>query len=748
MAKKLKVKKPLEGLDLLTSGVYYKRYEILAKRVSNMQRMKFNMSHQGSSFTFYDEVTKRYYMNIDPWSVDSNSYGLESKNMLIRALIYHESAHLLFTNFLDWNKAGKEVEVRNRKIAEIAEDLMSATPTLTNDDLVEAIYNFYYQKFLMDMSNSMEDASIEASVQMKHPESYPNLVFLRNETTEKECQGIQTFCSFNISDYRSLPIEDYKKFISSIITEIRHLAVIGYRKPNVQHIILDELFTPDEIQEMDDIAIWCRFCAQTTAERIVGSQTLMDMLRDKILWPFAEKVTNEYKNALDELKNQIEQDANEFNKQNQNQQSMSHGPSHGTNGGSMSGGFGKGQGDLPIPKSLAQDVAQKIQQAMNQAQQSREQGQKRQGEEASQQSKNNPSQSSGENNEQENNEQDSSDTKNQGQKNVQDYNKPQSKEQLGKEAEKALQEALKNSAKTFEKAQENIDRSQIEGGEVLTENAAMHNGVKTIEGTIESFNENESRYGTSVKKKIPQLLQYANPLSKKMKKLLMYRARNRSLKGQYVGKLDMKSLYRANTDGRVFRKDTEGEKSNVRFCILVDESGSMSGSKIEKAIEGCYVVAKAAQRIKVPFSIYGHTEDRAFEMRQYVDYKNCFKKHILNNIFKMDARSCNRDGLAIYRALCSLVQSKDSQDEKQILIVISDGQPAGGWGSYYGGEEAIKEMQGIMNKFEYLYGIPTIGLAIGHGCPHVAEIYKHAVMVEDVSELPDKMMDILKSIVL
>lgn len=734
MAKKLKVKKQLEGLELLSSGVYLKRYEILAKRVSNMQRMKFYMSHQGSSYTFYDEVNKRYFMNIDPWAMDSNSYGLESKNMLIRALIYHESAHLLFTNFLDWNNAGKEVEIRNRKIAEIAEDLISATPTLTNDDLVEAVYNFYYQKFLMDMSNSMEDASIEASVQMKHPESYPNLVFLRNETTEKECKHIKNFCSFNISDFQLLPIEDYKKFISAIITEIRHLAVIGYRKPNVQHIILDELFTPDEIQEMDDIAIWCRFCAQTTAERIIGSQTLMDMLKDKILWPFAEKVTNEYKNALDELAKEIQKESDDFNKQSKNEQSMSGMPRPG--GLSSAGGFGKGEGDLPIPKSLANDVAQKIKEAMQKAKQNN-QSQKEQGE--SSRSNDEESEESRKDSQQESQE---------FQQGIQEYSKPQTKEQLGKEAEKALKEALQNSAKTFEKTQENIDRSRIEGGEVLTENAAMHNGVETIEGTIESFNENESYYGTSVKKKIPQLLQYANPLSKKMKKLLMYRARNRSLKGQYIGKLDMKSLHRANTDGRVFRKDTEGEKSNVRFCILVDESGSMSGTKIEKAIEGCYVVAKAAQRIKVPFSIYGHTENTAFEMRQYVDYKNCFKKHILNNIFKMDARSCNRDGLAIYRALCSLVQSKDSQDEKQILIVISDGQPAGGWGSSYGGEEAIKEMQGIMNKFEYLYGIPTIGLAIGHGCKHVAEIYKNAVLVEDVSELPDKMMDILKSVVL
>lgn len=741
--KKSKTVKILEGIDFLTQRFYVKKYEILSKRISKINNLSFTMAKGFSSFTRYDEKLKKFFMNIDPWVFQDNSrFTIGDYNLIIRALIYHEAAHILYTDFQVTKNNLINLKKANKNIAEIADDLMSSTPTKTENDLTEAIYQYYYQKFLRDMLNSMEDASIEASISSKYPESYANLIFLRNYVNEKEFESIQTCYPTSLIDDIIAGTEKITEdFIQFIITEIRSMATVGYRK-YLTYYLMPRFYDDDEIEEFERIAHWCRFVAPTTLERNIAAKTLLDMLKDKILYPFAEYITQEYKTSLDDLKKKIDNDEKLLEEKSENEESIASGSSGTGSGGTRSKmGTGKGDGDLPLPKSLAKEAQDKIRKEMEKAKLAHEKSlssSEKESEEKKEEDEDTPSSTTSDEYV------DKSEKETGKESQVPDYNK--SKEELSKEAESKLKKALKNSSKPFKKVQEAIDRSAIESGKVLAENGKIHEGVSVQEGTVESFGDDVSDAGASVRAKIPHLMEYANPLSKNMKKLLMHKARNRSLKGQYVGKLDMNSLYRAKTDGRVFRKDTEGEQTNVRICILVDESGSMHwDSKIERAIQGCYVVAKAAQKIKVPFAIYGHTESSGFELRQYVDYKNCFKKRSVDNIFKMDSRHNNRDGLAIYKCLCSLVQNKGQVDEKQILIVISDGQPAA---HGYGGHMAEKEMQAIMNKFEKLYGISTIGVAIGNDCEEVAAIYKNCVMVKNVSELPNKMIEILRSIVL
>lgn len=741
MPKKSKIDKVLNGIDFLTQRFYVKKFEILAKRISKINNLSFAMVPEVGSFTNYDNTIRRFLMNIDPWQIrDDSRFTISDYNLMIKALIYHESAHILYT---DWKIIGDNfvnLKKANKNIAEVADDLMSSSPTKTEDDLVEAVYQYYYQKFLIKMFNSMEDASIEASVSSKHPECYACLIFLRNYVNEKEFEGIQkgyssTFMDNILSGYEPITEE----FITSVIAEIRNMATVGYRKYLTYHI-LPYFYDNDEIEEFEKLAHWSRFVAPTSLERNIASKTILDMLKDKVLYPFAQSVAQEYKSSLNDLKKKIDNDEKLMEDAAKNEASMGSSRCSGGSGSKM--GAGKGEGDLPMPKSLAKEVQDKIRKEMKEAEEVKEKAASKESESETESA---PVQSDEEETSDEYTDKSKQETSKESGKEslIPEYDK--SKETLSKEAESKLKKALKNSSKSFEKVQESLDREAIEGGEVLAENGTLHEGVSVKEGSIEGFGDNISSYGKTVQKMIPHLMEYVNPLSKNMKKLLMYKARNRSLKGQYVGTLDMNSLYRASTDGRIFRKDTEGEQTNVRICILVDESGSMDGTKIKKAIQGCYVVAKAAQKIKVPFAIYGHTESGYFELRQYVDYKNCFKKRIVDNIFKMDARYGNRDGLAIYKCLCSLVQNKGQIGEKQILIVLSDGQPAA---NGYGGYAAEKEMQAIMNKFEKFYGISTIGIAIGSDCKEVAAIYKNSVIVENISELPNKMIEILKNIVL
>lgn len=72
------------------------------------------------------------------------------------------------------------------------------------------------------------------------------------------------------------------------------------------------------------------------------------------------------------------------------------------------------------------------------------------------------------------------------------------------------------------------------------------------------------------------------------------------------------------------------QETKVRFKILVDCSGSMSGRRMHEAIKACYLLATSLQKLKIPFSIVGHSADgRHVKMIEYIDFEHCRKKESL-----------------------------------------------------------------------------------------------------------------------
>ena len=241
-----------------------------------------------------------------------------------------------------------------------------------------------------------------------------------------------------------------------------------------------------------------------------------------------------------------------------------------------------------------------------------------------------------------------------------------------------------------------------------------------------------------------ELSSSVNELSKKMKKILMHRSQDDISKGRFEGSIDMSGLYRIKTDLQVFKKETSGEKKKVRFIILVDESGSMRGSKMENAIVGCWMVAKAAQKLKIPFAVYGHDEDfssEVFRIRKYISFQNCRKLQALDNLFHIKAHDNNRDGLAIFHSLRELVKSSQP-DEDLYFFILSDGEPAA---AQYSGASAIEDMQKIMNTFKKHYQVHSVGIGLGNfDFDSIRQIYENSVCVKNPQNLPNEMFKVFK----
>ena len=104
--------------------------------------------------------------------------------------------------------------------------------------------------------------------------------------------------------------------------------------------------------------------------------------------------------------------------------------------------------------------------------------------------------------------------------------------------------------------------------------------------------------------------------------------------------------------------------------MLIDASGSQMSRQGEVAIQA-YIISEALSNVEIPH--------RVMSFCTFWDYTilHRFRKYDdprteNENIFNYVTSSNNRDGLAIKTAGHSLLQR---QEEKKILIVLSDGRP-------------------------------------------------------------------------
>jgi len=169
--------------------------------------------------------------------------------------------------------------------------------------------------------------------------------------------------------------------------------------------------------------------------------------------------------------------------------------------------------------------------------------------------------------------------------------------------------------------------------------------------------------------------------------------------GNRSGDIDENNLYKIkmNDDRIMTRRDVVGSKK-IAICLLVDESGSMCGSRIINARNVSIVLAESIKSVEgIDLSIYGHTAEEYYIsggegvcLREYVSPR----KPYIHNCMCMEERLENHDGYAILHTSNLFLQDYADYDRK-IMFVISDGQPSG---SKYGGRLAMEHVRDCTNN--------------------------------------------------
>lgn len=125
-----------------------------------------------------------------------------------------------------------------------------------------------------------------------------------------------------------------------------------------------------------------------------------------------------------------------------------------------------------------------------------------------------------------------------------------------------------------------------------------------------------------------------------------------------------------SSDAKIFQRELKADAADFVVDVLIDASGSQMSRQGEVAIQA-YIISEALSNVEIPH--------RVMSFCTFWDYTilHRFRKYDdprteNENIFNYVTSSNNRDGLAIKIAGHSLLQR---QEEKKILIVLSDGRP-------------------------------------------------------------------------
>ena len=175
-----------------------------------------------------------------------------------------------------------------------------------------------------------------------------------------------------------------------------------------------------------------------------------------------------------------------------------------------------------------------------------------------------------------------------------------------------------------------------------------------------------------------------------------------------------------------FKRTTPG----LDVCVLIDESGSMSGTNIASARKCAILLNEVFLRLKqCDFYVYGHTADNRHMGEVTI---NIYRDHWNRNRYalgKVESYSNNKDSVAIEETY-KMVRKQTSKP--LLMFVISDGAP-----NAYGlrGQPAVEEVKKVVNRIESNGDTLVCQIAIeSHFRPQ--DMFNHYVVMTNMNTFP------------
>lgn len=297
----------------------------------------------------------------------------------------------------------------------------------------------------------------------------------------------------------------------------------------------------------------------------------------------------------------------------------------------------------------------------------------------------------------------------------------------------ALEGLLSQYAKRYaEQNPEKVEKLMLEENakEVASGDNSPHNGYPFVVDNIKGSN--SYRYDSAAKR----LSGISKRLQKRVEQILEDQNDGGVCKNLLMGN-KINPAASASSHGKIFKRNILPESKDIAVSVLIDESGSMSGNRIEKALEMAIIIEDFCAGLNIPLSIVGHCDSCGkVYLRNYIRFED-MNKNRKYNLAEMRAGGCNRDGFALGYCIKNLLER---EEENKLMIIISDGRPNS---NGYSGALAEKDLSSMKTEFERKGG-RLIAAAIGDDRDTIKRIYGNSFLdVTDINNLPIKMASII-----
>lgn len=255
-------------------------------------------------------------------------------------------------------------------------------------------------------------------------------------------------------------------------------------------------------------------------------------------------------------------------------------------------------------------------------------------------------------------------------------------------------------------------------------------------------------------------------MQKDIERMMAARSKTINLPGQRRGRLNASGLHRlATNDDRVFRTREEHRSKDVAVGLLIDNSGSMGGVKMQVAMTSGYALSQTLERVGIKHEVLGFTtlwinygvslavikaEERRIG-RKFSRYEPLnipvfkgFSERLTTEVRKRFAYSThthhlanNVDGECVEVAAHRLMLRPE---KRKVLLVLSDGQPAAETDRHHDLQSHLKQTVDQVTK----KGVECIGIGIMSEA--VRSYYPKYMVLKNVDELPTTVMGELKRI--
>lgn len=291
----------------------------------------------------------------------------------------------------------------------------------------------------------------------------------------------------------------------------------------------------------------------------------------------------------------------------------------------------------------------------------------------------------------------------------------------------ALNEIVSNTPDYAEKIADSVELREIR-------NTDFH---KYVDANVHHIRcGNRDTYNDIVAKE--NVLRISKNLQRKVKKDLFEQRKGSVKHNLYSGKnIDLRAI--CNGSNKVFMQNKlPNNKPLLAASVLIDQSGSMRGTKIYKATVAAMMLEDFCRNLNIPCSVTGHcTSASIVNIYDYIDFgeRNPNAKERLAAI---SCGECNRDGYAIRYVANKLAKRSE---ETKLLFIVSDGLPNH---SNYGTHELIADLAD-MNKRNRNKGIIIVPICIEKSClKELSFIYGSSLVdATDLQKFPVKLNTIL-----